>query len=105
MKEYTILCIVSLVLVFLADSIMKTKVRERKFFLCALALALITQLVVDNITAWRGFWSFNEEMILGIHLPVIPFENLLFGISLFYATIISWERGSMFKYHVCKSKL
>jgi lycopene cyclase domain-containing protein len=68
-------------------------VRERKVFLCALALTLLTQLVVDNITAWRGFWSFNEKMIVGVRLPVIPFENLLFGISLFYATVISWERA------------
>lgn len=92
MKEYTLLCIVSIVLVFLADSFLKTKVKERRAFLLALALALLTQLVVDNITAWRGFWSFNEEMIIGVRAPVIPFENLLFGISLFYATVILWER-------------
>jgi lycopene cyclase domain-containing protein len=86
-----LLCIIALIVVFLADSLLKTKVRGRKAFLCTLALAILTKLVVDNITTWRGFWSFNSDMTLGIRVPVIPFENLLFGISLFYSSVISWE--------------
>jgi lycopene cyclase domain-containing protein len=94
MREYTLLCIIALIAVYLADHLLKTKVGSRKTFLYALVLALLTQLVFDNLTAWRGFWNFNEQMMLGIRVPLIPFENPLFGIALFYSTIISWEFSS-----------
>jgi len=94
MIEYTLLCIVALAAAYLFDHLLKTRVSSRRTFLYALALALLTQLVVDNLTAWRGFWNFNRDMMLGVRVPVIPLENLLFGIALFYSTIISWEFSS-----------
>jgi lycopene cyclase domain-containing protein len=94
MKEYTLLCIIFLVALFFADTFLKNRVGGRRAFFYALAFSLLTQLIVDNFTAWLGFWSFNEETMMGIRVPVIPFENLLFGIALFYASIISWEFNS-----------
>lgn len=92
MMEYTALCVMSIVAVFLADSALKTGVmRKRRALLCALVVSILTQLVVDNLTAWRGFWSFSGQTMIGIRVPVIPFENLLFGIALFYASTVSWE--------------
>jgi lycopene cyclase domain-containing protein len=91
MKEYTILCILTLAAVFIADSVLKTRVARRKVFYYVLAFALLTQLIVDNLTTWAGFWNFNEQTMIGVRVPVIPFENLLFGVALFYSSIISWE--------------
>jgi lycopene cyclase domain-containing protein len=91
MMEYTALCVISIVAVFFADSFLKTGVARRKAFWYALALTILTQLVADNLTAWRGFWNFNEQAMIGVRVPVIPFENLLFGVALFYSSIISWE--------------
>ena len=94
MIEYTLLCIVALAAAYFFDHLLETRVGRRRAFLYALAMALLTQLVVDNLTAWRGFWNFNRDMMLGMRVPVIPLENLLFGIALFYSTIISWEFSS-----------
>ncbi|QLJ52766.1 MAG: lycopene cyclase domain-containing protein [Candidatus Fermentimicrarchaeum limneticum] len=94
MIEYALRCIVVLAAVYLFDHLLKTRVGRRRTFLYALAMALLTQLVVDNLTAWRGFWNFNRDAVLGVRVPVIPLENLLFGIALFYSTIISWEFSS-----------
>jgi len=94
MIEYTLLCIVALAAAYFFDHLLETRVGRRRAFLYALAMALLTQLVVDNLTAWRGFWNFNMYMTLGVGIPVIPLENLLFGTALFYASVISWELSS-----------
>ncbi len=68
--------------------------QNQKAVFLAVSVAAVAQLVFDNITAWRGFWHFNEAATLGIRIPFMPVENLFFGLSLFLFTILFWERVS-----------
>jgi lycopene cyclase domain-containing protein len=34
--------------------------------------------LADVVAVWQGIWHFDEEQILGIHLGVLPLEEVLF---------------------------
>ena len=96
MLEYTILCVIAIFVVVYLDRKFETKVlhsirynktRRRNFI-----LAVCLQLIFDNITVWRGLWIFNHKELLGIFLPFIPLENLIFGVCLFLQTAIFYEK-------------
>ncbi|MCX8174774.1 MAG: lycopene cyclase domain-containing protein [Candidatus Micrarchaeota archaeon] len=55
------------------------------------AAALFFQLVFDNLMTAQGLWVFDFSHTLGIAVPTIPLENLLFGLALALATVVSWE--------------
>ena len=65
----------------------------KKPLAAGLGLAVLFQLVFDNLMTAAGLWIFNPAATLGIFLPYIPLENLLFGASLFLASAWSWENS------------
>ncbi len=87
--EYTIISIVVLLAsLYYAIAVVKL---SSKHLLIAVAISVFFQLIFDNYMTLLGLWSFDFSKTLGIAVPIIPLENLLFGASLAIATIASWE--------------
>lgn len=87
--EYFIISIIVLTLsLFFALRIAKLNPR---LMLLVCAISVFFQLIFDNYFTYLGLWIFDFSHTIGILLPVIPLENLLFGIALTIATVASWE--------------
>ncbi len=96
---YTAFALTTLVGVILLDNGLNThvfRVRNHPFWAAAIAFVAF-QLVFDNFFTARGLWLFDPTSLLGIFLPFIPIENLLFGFCLFSCTIILYE-------HFCRAR-
>ena len=88
--EYTFIsAAVFLVSAYYAVAVVKV---NRKSLALACAISAFFQLIFDNYMTSLGLWAFDFSFTLGIAIPFIPIENLLFGTSLAIATIASWER-------------
>lgn len=92
MKEYTIASVVSVLIIFIVDIILGTKLFSRKnFWLFWLVMAAITFLVNGYLT-WRPIVMYGEQFQLGFRIWTIPIEDFIFGFSLITLNIIIWER-------------
>ena len=91
---YTLEVLVALCLIGILDYALGTRVVKKRGFWRALSLALVFQLLFDNITTRTGFWRFNPAVTLGAFLPRIPVENLLFGAGLFWLAAMVWTFSS-----------
>jgi lycopene cyclase domain-containing protein len=90
MMEYTMISISVLALcLYYALAIMRL---DKKSVLLVSAISVFFQLIMDNYMTFLGLWSFDFSKTLGIAVPIIPLENLLFGIALTVAVVASWER-------------
>jgi lycopene cyclase domain-containing protein len=88
--EYTLISIVVL-LASLYYALAVVRLPE-KHLLIAVSISVFFQLIFDNYTTSLGLWSFDFTQTLGLAVPIIPLENLLFGAALAISTIASWER-------------
>jgi lycopene cyclase domain-containing protein len=88
--EYTLMAVAALA--FSAALCISSKI-PKKPALAACAIGLLLQLIFDNMMTAQGLWIFDFSKTLGIAVPIIPLENLLFGAALILASIWSWERG------------
>jgi len=87
--EYTILSLIAVALSFYyALFIVKL---DSKLLVVTCFISVLFQLLFDNYMTSLGLWIFDYSFTLGIMVPIIPIENLLFGISLAAATVASWE--------------
>lgn len=88
--EYTLISIVVLLAsLYYALAVVKLSFR---YLLITVAISVFFQLIFDNYMTSVGLWSFDFTKTLGLAVPTIPLENLLFGAALAIATIASWER-------------
>jgi lycopene cyclase domain-containing protein len=87
--EYTILSALDLSAAALLAE--RSKLPKRPL-IAAAAIAIFFQLVFDNLMTAYGLWIFDFSKTLGIAVPVIPLENLFFGLSLMIFTVVCWER-------------
>jgi lycopene cyclase domain-containing protein len=93
MTEYTFAVIAGLILVYFIDRTLKTHVlrfSNRPFWKTAAIFAAF-QLVFDNLCTFLGIWKFNSQHVLGIFVPFIPIENLIFGFELLSLSVILYE--------------
>lgn len=87
--EYSILTLVA----FAASTYLITRLAiPEKPLWVALAIAVFFQLVFDNLMTAQGLWAFDFSKTVGVAIPYIPLENLVFGASLFLFTVWSWEK-------------
>lgn len=93
MMEYTLTVGVFLVFLFVLDHVLNTRVlrlSNRPFWSTALIFAAF-QLVLDNYFTQAGIWKFNHTEVIGIFIPFIPIENLVYGFELLALTIILYS--------------
>lgn len=88
---YTITAIAMFLLAVYLNYRFNPHFANQRLMTIGIFFAIFAQFVMDNLTAWRGFWIFNDAVTLGIRVPIIPLENLIFGASLFLFTILFWE--------------
>ncbi len=93
MMEYTLVVGIFLAFLLVLDTILHTRVlrlSNRPFWITALIFAAF-QLVLDNYFTQIGIWTFNREEVIGIFVPFIPIENLVYGFELLALTIILYS--------------
>ncbi len=90
MYEYTAAVCLALALVALADYRFGTRLYAKRGFAAWVLTCLGLQFVFDNWMAKIGFWHFNPSATLGVFVPYIPLENLLFGAALaWFAALVA----------------
>jgi lycopene cyclase domain-containing protein len=72
------------------------RVSNRPFWITVLVFAAF-QLVLDNYFTQIGIWKFNREEVIGLFIPFIPIENVLYGLELLWLTIILYTYFSRVK--------
>ncbi len=91
MPAYTILSLISLVLVFGLDLVLETKLfKSKKFWLYQL-ICFVLQFFADGYLTWRPIYVVNPGKILQIYLFTTPLENFIFGFSMLYLLVIVFE--------------
>jgi lycopene cyclase domain-containing protein len=91
MKEYTLLCIIFVVLIVGLDFVLKTKLVLYKKFWVFWIVMFVLIFIVNGYLTWRPIVIYGESFCLGIRLFTIPVEDFLFGFSLITFNIIIWE--------------
>jgi len=89
MMQYTLAVFIGFFLVIGFDRILRTNViRPSSQMIYTTIIFLAFQLVFDNYFTIQGLWVFNPSETLGIFLPFIPVENLIFGVEMLWFTLI-----------------
>lgn len=79
-------------LVFLLDRALQTKIiRLEPRIVYTTIVFIIFQLIFDNFFTERGLWVFNSAEIVGIFVPIIPLENIFFGVEMLWFTLILYS--------------
>ena len=87
--EYTIISVIAMA-VCLYYSLIVMKLHSKRLVLIS-GISIFFQLIFDNYMTSLGLWIFDFSKTLGITVPIIPLENLFFGLALTIATVVSWE--------------
>ena len=93
-KNYTYLLINFLTILFPVILSFDKKVdfyRKWKFILPGLLITGVLYLIWDYIFTVKNVWSFNDDYILGIKLFGLPFEEMLFFVTVPFACIFIYE--------------
>ncbi len=91
MFEYSLAALLMLAIIIVLDRfLLKTKLlywRNARLLKTSMVF-VVFQLALDNYFTSQGLWIFNPQSVIGIFLPFIPLENILFGTELLWLTII-----------------
>lgn len=93
-KNYTYLLINFLTILFPVILSFDKKVafyKKWKFILPGLLITGVLYLVWDYIFTVKNVWSFNDDYILGIKFFGLPFEEMLFFVTVPFACIFIYE--------------
>jgi lycopene cyclase domain-containing protein len=91
MKEYTILAILSLLIVFLIEARLKSGIFRRVIFWFFLLIIAGFKFLVNGYLTAEGIVLYNHRFFLGVRIGSIPLEDFIFGFSMVSVTIILWE--------------
>lgn len=95
MPEYTILAVVSVALVLLAEARWRTGILRTARYWLSMAIVFAFQILVDG---WLTKLDdpivlYGRDAFLGLRFPWdIPVEDFLFGYSMVTLTILLWQR-------------
>jgi lycopene cyclase domain-containing protein len=93
MMEYTWSVGIFLIFLLALDRALDTRVlrlSNRSFWITALIFAGF-QFVLDNYFTRTGIWTFNSAEVIGVFIPFIPIENMVYGFELLALTIILYS--------------
>lgn len=65
--------------------------RKLPAVLCSIAVVSTAFIVWDSLAAMRGDWSFNSEHVHGARIFGLPFEEILFFVTVPYSTLFIYE--------------
>jgi lycopene cyclase domain-containing protein len=91
MKEYTILAVVSVVLVVILDRLLHTGVFRKPAFWIAMGVMFFFKVPSNGYLTGRPIVLYDPDQILGIRIWTIPLEDFFYGFGLITITIILWE--------------
>lgn len=91
LKEYTILVVVSVILVVILDFLSGVKLLRRKEFYIFLIIITGFKLLVNGFLTAENIVMYNPDYFLGIRIGSIPLEDFLFNFSMVTMGIIFWE--------------
>lgn len=89
--EYTVLALVSVILVILLDFALGTQLILNKKFWMFWGVMFILMFIINGYLTWRPIVLYGDRFYLHIRLFTIPVEDFLFGFSLFTSNVIIWE--------------
>jgi lycopene cyclase domain-containing protein len=90
-KEYTVLAIMSVVVVWVLDWILETRLTRTKTFWIFITVMFGFKLLVNGYLTWRPVVRYGSEFFINIRLFTIPLEDFLFGFSLITSSVLLWE--------------
>ena len=94
MYEYTLVALIALLFIIILDrKLLRTRIiawKNSRLWKTT-AVFVLFQLVLDNYFTAKGLLVFNPHTVIGIYLPFIPIENILFGIELLWLSIILYS--------------
>ena len=91
MKEYTLLAVVSVVLVLILDFSLKVRIILNKAFWIFWMIMFVIIFVVNGYLTARPVVLYGSEYFSGFRIFTIPIEDFLYGFSLITSNIILWE--------------
>jgi lycopene cyclase domain-containing protein len=92
MREYLLIAVILLVLMFFIDRKLKTGLFKSRLTLYTLTFLILIQAVFDQIVILSELVQYREVYITGFRIGVMPIEDFLFGITLYLWTFILWEK-------------
>lgn len=101
--QYSYVAILGFVMVgcLWLEVVLRTRVFRRwRRLLLAIAPALVLFVLWDIYAIAQGHWWFDEELILGIHLPGdLPLDEVLFFVAIPVASLLTLEAVRSVKDH------
>lgn len=91
MKEYTLLCLVSVAFTLWLNRFLKTGLFKKAEYYVYLVFILFAEYVVNGFITGRKVVIYNKDHFMGYRLGTIPVEDFLFGFSMVTVTVIFWE--------------
>jgi len=92
MPEYAlILLLLLLVTVFLHYRFKITIFKSKYHLFIFYAVIFIVGILWDHFAIGRGHWIFGREFILGQYIGLIPIEEYLFVIIVFYFSLVIYK--------------
>jgi lycopene cyclase domain-containing protein len=89
--EYTVLALVSVILVTILDFVLGTRLILNKKFWVFWSVMFVLMFIINGYLTWRPIVLYGDRFYLHIRLFTIPIEDILFGFSLFTSNVIIWE--------------
>ena len=91
MKEYTLLAIVSIVLVVVLDKKSGINLLKRGQYYIFLFIITSFKFLVNGYLTSKDIVIYDPRFFLGLRLASIPVEDFLFGFSMITLCLICWE--------------
>ncbi len=91
MKEYTILAVLSIVAVYIIESLSGVGLFKKGLFWVFISIIAVFKLFVNGYLTGSEVVIYNPDFFLGLRIGSIPVEDFLFGFSMVSLSIICWE--------------
>ncbi len=89
--EYTYLALISIIIIFILDMLLGTKLFFNKSFWIFWGIMAIMILLINGYLTWRPIVIYDNSNNLNLRIFTIPIEDFFFGFSLLTFNLIIWE--------------
>lgn len=89
--EYTYLTLIFVIIIFILDMLLGTKLFCKKSFWIFWGVMAIMIFIINGYLTWRPIVTYNNFFNLNLRIFTIPVEDFFFGFSLLTFNLIIWE--------------